>query len=140
MGTLNRSTPMRPRWSRQSRTRTRRREAKKGPVQSRRAYICEFCVHYHHALMGSPSPTHAEVGALLSLARRWLSFCASLLDLCIFRPANQSSSPPAPCQAHPHLPQRFVYLSFFFVAPLTFAVPRRVFCRFLRCLPVHEAG
>jgi hypothetical protein len=26
--------------------------------------------------------------------------------------------------------------SFFFLAPLTLAVPRRVFCLFLRCLPV----
>ena len=32
--------------------------------------------------------------------------------------------------------ERFVYVSFFFFAPLTFAVPRRVFCLFLRCLPV----
>lgn len=32
--------------------------------------------------------------------------------------------------------ERTVYFSFFALAPLTFAVPRRVFCRFLRCLPV----
>ena len=32
--------------------------------------------------------------------------------------------------------KRIVYASFFFFAPLTFAVPRRVFCLFLRCLPV----
>lgn len=31
---------------------------------------------------------------------------------------------------------RYAYFSFFALAPLTFAVPRRVFCRFLRCLPV----
>lgn len=31
---------------------------------------------------------------------------------------------------------RCVYFSFFALAPLTFAVPRSVFCRFLRCLPV----
>jgi hypothetical protein len=32
--------------------------------------------------------------------------------------------------------KRVLYLSFFLGAPLTFAVPRRVFCLFLRCLPV----
>jgi hypothetical protein len=32
--------------------------------------------------------------------------------------------------------KRAIYLSFFLAAPLTFAVPRRVFCLFLRCLPV----
>jgi hypothetical protein len=31
--------------------------------------------------------------------------------------------------------ERVVYFSFFLAAPLTFAVPRRVFCLFLRCLP-----
>jgi hypothetical protein len=30
----------------------------------------------------------------------------------------------------------FDIYSFFFLAPLTLAVPRRVFCLFLRCLPV----
>lgn len=34
--------------------------------------------------------------------------------------------------------KRIVYFSFLGLGPLTFAVPRRVFCRFLRCLPVVE--
>ena len=34
--------------------------------------------------------------------------------------------------------QPAVYFSFFAFAPLTFAVPRSVFCLFLRCLPVRE--
>jgi hypothetical protein len=34
--------------------------------------------------------------------------------------------------------KRAIYLSFFLAAPLTFAVPRRVFCLFLRCLPVSR--
>jgi hypothetical protein len=40
----------------------------------------------------------------------------------------------------PHTPYmgRVVYFSFFLDGPLTFAVPRRVFCLFLRCLPVCE--
>jgi hypothetical protein len=37
---------------------------------------------------------------------------------------------------HPWRELRSVYFSFFALAPLTLAVPRRVFCRFLRCLPV----
>lgn len=32
-----------------------------------------------------------------------------------------------------------VYFSFFAFAPLTFAVPRRVFCLFLRCLPASQS-
>jgi hypothetical protein len=46
---------------------------------------------------------------------------------------------PAKTQVSPSLAttgKRIVYASFFFFAPLTFAVPRRVFCLFLRCLPV----
>jgi len=47
--------------------------------------------------------------------------------------ANTSQHlPPCPTYTKP----RVVYLSFFLLAPLTFAVPRRVFCLFLRCLPV----
>lgn len=40
----------------------------------------------------------------------------------------------------PHTPGNRVVYSFFFFAPLTFAVPRRVFCRFLRCLPIHAVS
>ena len=32
--------------------------------------------------------------------------------------------------------KRVDHFSFFLAGPLTFAVPRSVFCRFLRCLPV----
>lgn len=34
--------------------------------------------------------------------------------------------------------KRIVYFSFLGLGPLTFAVPRRVFCLFLRCLPVVQ--
>lgn len=51
----------------------------------------------------------------------------------------------SPCTSHAHCdnhhtPQkkRVVYLSFFLLAPLTLAVPLRVFCLFLRCLPVSH--
>ena len=37
-----------------------------------------------------------------------------------------------------HPVERVVLYSFFFLAPLTFAVPRSVFCLFLRCLPVNQ--
>lgn len=42
------------------------------------------------------------------------------------------------CPAMRRLFVEIVYLSFFALAPLTFAVPRRVFCLFLRCLPMRE--
>lgn len=50
---------------------------------------------------------------------------------------NTKPIPPTPiCLRLPHTPEgRVVYFSFFLAAPLTFAVPRRVFCLFLRCLP-----
>jgi hypothetical protein len=44
--------------------------------------------------------------------------------------------PQSPTDTRPTKRERVVYFSFFLVAPLTFAVPLRVFCLFLRCLPV----
>jgi hypothetical protein len=35
--------------------------------------------------------------------------------------------------------RRCAYFSFFALAPLTLAVPRRVFCLFLRCFPVCQS-
>jgi hypothetical protein len=48
-------------------------------------------------------------------------------------PVPRSSKNPD-CLQPTYTRTRVVY-SFFFLAPLTFAVPRRVFCLFLRCLP-----
>jgi hypothetical protein len=45
--------------------------------------------------------------------------------------------PPSPTYTRKNK-ERVVYFSFFLGGPLTFAVPRRVFCRFLRCLPVDR--
>jgi hypothetical protein len=48
------------------------------------------------------------------------------------RPCHAEPSPPDPVLPRGH--GRYVYFSFFALAPLTFAVPRSVFCLFLRCL------
>lgn len=56
-------------------------------------------------------------------------------------PPARDSTPkdghPPRSQRPEDIQRRCAYFSFFALAPLTFAVPRRVFCRFFRCLPAR---
>ena len=106
-------------------------------------------VHARHPSHSIPSWTKSKFIVCIDL---WIHRdsmpscpqCQSLGHLCTIRRANANAfvQTQSPFHQH-HLPpsathtrkERVVYFSFFLAAPLTFAVPRRVFCLFLRCLP-----